>query len=415
MATTGVAHAGPDDGVRQDSLDNPDEPSNLLPRIRKRGDQKDSLFPVSPLRRLHDLTDKAKQSLYDVTALKLGITLVHLFQGVSDELPGQDQWGTNTNLDLVGNWDLINKGKPTQGQAVFHVQGRWGYGTTAPEDLATFSLGSLLGTANTFSPYTPTFLLRNLYWRQGSPEAGWAYRFGKITPDALLSTSAHISAYTTFLPTADGPFSIALPDSGLGAVGAWYINDRVTLVGLVSDANGDRFTFGDPGAGDFFQAAELHVKIAPRTSKAGYSKLTFWHTGGTKDGLPNNGANGPNGWGFIAKLEQELTADGRAIGILRYGQSFNQSAFYHQQASVNFLLYDPPGPARLQNDLLGAAFNWVNATNGVRDEYNLEAFYRLPVFPLVDMTLSFQFVINPALDLGIDRAAVFSLRIRTTF
>jgi hypothetical protein len=32
--------------------------------------------------------------------------------------------------------------------------------------------------------------------------------------------------------------------------------------------NGDRFNEGDIGEGDLFTAAELHVKIAPRTSRA---------------------------------------------------------------------------------------------------------------------------------------------------
>ncbi len=403
-------------GLSYDSLDDPDEPSNLLRRIEERGTQKDSLLPVSPLRWLHDSTDKAKQDLYDATGLNLGFSLTHLFQGISEALPGEDTWGTATTSDLVGNWDLIDKGEATLGQAVFLVQGRWEYGVAAPEDLGPVSLGSLLGTANTFAAYTPTFILRNLYWRQGSPQARWAYRLGKISPDATLGTSAHIAAPTTFLPTAStGPFSIALPDSGLGAVGAWYINDRATLVGLVSDANGDRFDFGDISEGDFFKAAELHVKIAPRTPKAGYSKLTLWHTDGTKDGLPSNGMNGPDGWGFFVKYEQELTADGQAIGILRYGKSFEDSAFYGQQASAYFLLYDPPLLHRLKNDLIGVAFNWVDATSGVRDEYDVEGFYQFPLFPHVDMTLSYQYVIDPALDLGIDRASVFSLRLRTSF
>jgi len=420
MATTGVAYAGSNvdarGGVQQESLDAPDEPSNLLRRIEERNTEKDSLLPVSPLGWLHDSTDKAKQDLYDATGLNLGFTMTHVFQWISEALPGEDTWGTATTTNFVGNWDLIDKGEATLGQAVFLVQGRWEYGVAAPEVLGTNGFGSLIGTANTFSEYTPTFILRNLYWRQGSPEAGWGYRLGKISPDATLGTSAHIAAPTTFLPTGStGPFSIALPDSGLGAVGAWYINDRATLVGLVSDANGDRFDWGDISEGDFFKAAELHVKVAPRTPKAGYSKLTLWHTDGTKDGLPANGSNGPSGWGFFVKYEQELTADGRAIGILRYGKSFEDSAFYDQQVSAYFLLIDPPLLHRLQNDLIGVAFNWVDATNGVRAEYDVEAFYRFPLFLHVDMTLSYQYVIDPALDLGIDRASVFSLRLRTSF
>jgi hypothetical protein len=413
--------AGPNDsersGSRQDSFDDPTEPSNLLPLIDERRTQKDSLFSVSPLGWLRDETGKLKQDLYDTTGLKLGSLFAHVFQGLSDALPDEDEWGTSTTLHLLGTWDLINKGKPTQGQAVFHVEGRWDYETTGPEELGSFSLGSVIGTADTFSKYSPAFILRNLYWRQGSPEAGWVYRIGKITPDALLSSSAHLSSDANFLTSGGtGAFAIALPDSGLGAVGALYINDRVALAGLVSDANADRFDFGDIRAGDFFKAVELHVKVAPRTPKAGYSKLTLWHTDGTEDGLPANAEAGPSGWGFFVKHEQELTADGRAIGILRYGKCFDDSAVYDQQAAVHFLLYEPRVLTRLKNDLVGAAFNWTKATpSDTRSEYNVEVFYRFPIFPNVDTTLSYQSVINPALTRDIDHASVFSLRIRTVF
>jgi hypothetical protein len=118
----------------------------------------------------------------------------------------------------------------------------------------------------------------------------------------------------------------------------------------------------------------------------------------------------------LLKHEQELTADGRAIGILRYGKSFDDSGFYNQQASAHFLLYDPPVPGQLLHDLIGVAFNWVDATqSGSRSEYNIEVFYRFPIFPLVDITLSYQSVIKPALDPDNDHASVFSLRIRSTF
>ncbi len=232
----------------------------------------------------------------------------------------------------------------------------------------------------------------------------------------MLSSSAHISPATTFLPTGSYPFVNAFPDSGLGIAGVWYINDRVKLMGLVSDANGDRTDMGDIERGDFYKAIELGVKIAPKTEDAGYSKLTIWHTDGTEDGEAANGNLGPDGWGFFVKHEQELTDDGRAIGILRYGQAFEGSAFYKQQAGANFLLYDPANIGTLQNDLLGVGFNWVYPDiPDARSEYNLEAFYRFPLFPQVDMTLSYQSIFNPALDPDNDHASAFSIRIRTTF
>ena len=424
LLAAGHAQAGSDleapRGAQQDSLGGLTDPSILLPEIDRRGAEKDALFPVSPLGWLHNLTDQAKQKLYDASSIDLGLVITHVFQGLSEAFPGEDKFGTATTTDLVGSWDLINKGEPTQGQAVVHVQGRWDYGTTGPEDLGFANIGSAIGTADTFAEYSPPFVLRNLYWRQGSPEAGWGYRVGKITPDGLLSSSAHLDSQTTFLPSGGvSSLAIAFPDSGLGAVGAWYINDRASLVGLVSNANADRFDriySEDISDGDLFTAAEVHVKIAPRTSKAGFSKLTLWHTDGTKDGSAINAMTGRSGWGIFAKHEQELTADGRAVGILRYGKSFDESAFYEQQAGVHFLFYEPRVLTRLKNDVVGVAFNWASVPeSSARSEYNAEVFYRFPLFPQVDTTLSYQSVINPAFNRDDDHVSVFSLRIRTTF
>ncbi len=398
--------------------DDPEDPQNLLPDIQERRAETDSLLPVSPLQWLHKGTDWGKKSLSDLTGIEFGADVTHLFQGLSEALPGEEQWGTATTSNFFGTWELIARGKPYRGQIVAHGQARWDYGTTGPEALGLASLGSAIGTANTFSEYEPSrVLLRNLYWQQGSEEAGWAYRIGKITPDAILSSSSHLNASTTFLPnTSIGSFSSAHADSGLGLTAAWFPTDRIRLLGLISDANGDRQNWGDLGAGDFYESIELGVKLAPRTPKAGYSKLTFWHTDGTKNGEPANANLGPSGWGFFLKLEQELTADGRLIGIVRYGRSYDDSAAYKQLASVHFLFYDPRFIGRIRNDLVGIAFNWAEVpVSAARSEYNVEAFYRFPIFPSVDVTLSYQSVIHLALDRGNDHASVFSLRLRTTF
>ena len=249
------------------------------------------------------------------------------------------------------------------------------------------------------------------------------YRIGRITPDAMLGTSAHINGFTTYLPVAGtGPFVMGLPDSGLGLAAGRFVNDRVNVMVLVSDANADRFDFGDIDEGDFFTAVELEVKVRPLSENAGYSKVTFWHNDGTKFGNAINGSTGKEGWGLFIKHEQELTCDGRAIAIGRWGRGFNESALYEQLAGAHFLLYDPFCSCRytrdelIEADVFGAAYNWVQPSEvGARDESNVEFFYRFPLFPLTDMTLSYQAIINPALDLGIDSASVFSLRLRSTF
>ena len=90
------------------------------------------------------------------------------------------------------------------------------------------------------------------------------YRIGRITPDAMLSSSAHINGLTTYLPVGgSGPFAMGLPDSGLGMAAGLFVSDRVNVMGLVSDANANRFDFGDIGEGDYFTAVELQVKVLP--------------------------------------------------------------------------------------------------------------------------------------------------------
>ena len=397
---------------------NPEDPSVLLSReIPQRRVERESALPVSPLTSLHDATDRAKKELYEATNIELGLTINHLFQWLSDALPGKDDWGTTTDADFVGSWALVNRGEPTQGKAYFLVQGRWDYGTTGPQTLGFDSLGTAGGTANTFSVYVPAFILRNLYWEQGSPEAGWAVRTGKISTDAMVGTSRWISPNTTFLPNAGtGFFSNGLPDSGLGLAGAVFFNERFKVTGIVSDANGNRFDWGDITAGDFYTSLEFAYKIAPRTEKAGFSKFTIWHNDGTQDGQPINASTGNEGWGMTLKLEQEFTDDGRAVGVLRWGKSWNDSAIFKQQLGLHFLYDNPSGPAGLKHDLIGIAGNWVDSVvAGSRDEYNLEVFYRFPLFPSVDMRLSYQYIYHPALTRGIDSASVFSLGLRTVF
>ena len=415
----GVAHAQQSAGQSSGISDDPDDGKNILREIqeRRRAEERNALIPRSPLGRLRDGIDRGKERLYEATRLKLGFAFNHLYQEFSDALPREDHGGTSSDFDILGSWELVHQGKPDQGELFFGIEGRWDYGTIAPQTLSGVALGSLIQTANAFTNYVPTFIVRNLYWEQGTPKAGWVYRIGKITPDAIVSTSKHLSPVATFHTAAGtGGFATPLPDSGLGVAGVVYLTDYFKILGVFSDSNGDRFNFGDFGAGDYFKALEFSVKIAPRTEKAGFSKLTIMHSDGTKDGQPINANTGRPGWGVLLKHEQELTDDGRAIMLLRYGFSTNRSAIYNQQASVQFLLYDPIQGDRLNNDVIGIGYNWIEPSAiGGRDEHNVEVFYRFPLFPKVDTTLSYQSVINPALAPTLDHSSVFGLRMRTTF
>ena len=266
-------------------LSSPEDPMNQLPLIRERKAEKDAVFRVSPLQKAHDDSNEWNAALKEKTGLGFGMNSNTTLQGLSTALPGEDKWAVATTIDFVGTWEAINRGKPSKGQVFFQVEGRWDYGTTGPTNLGPNSLGSLGFTANIYAAYVPTFLpFRNLYWQQGTREAGWAYRVGRITVDQIFSTSRHISPALTFQPIlGTGPFVIGLADTGWGAAGAWYPTKRVGVIGAVHDADSNRQDFVTP-QGNLFTAIEVGGQIAPQTDKAGYSKLTLWHTDGTSDG-----------------------------------------------------------------------------------------------------------------------------------
>jgi porin len=399
-----------------------EDPVVELRQIRQRRvDPPDSLFRTSPLTPLRECNIAAEKRIYKATDIKFGTNFNTLFQGLGENIPGTDDFGMATFMSFVATWDGFRKGCPNQGELTLGLEGRWDWGTTDPVTLGNEGLGSLTFTANPFGTYTPTFLVRNLFWRQGSRQAGWMYRIGRVTPDQFLQTSAHLTPLTSFMPIAGtGPFAMGLSDSGLGMFGGLFLSDRVNLVGVVSDANANRANFGHLSEGDFFTAVELQAKIFPVTSKAGYSKLSFWHNDGTANGKAINGSTGVEGWGVFIKHEQELTCDGRAIAIARWGKSYKASATYEQLAGGHFVLYDPFNAGRFKKmgfnaDLAGVAYNWVQPTGVNRDESNVEMFYRFPMLPEMDATVSYQAIINPALDPSNDYGSAFSLRLRSSW
>ena len=89
---------------------------------------------------------------------------------------------------------------------------------------------------------------------------------------------------------------------------------------------------------------------------------------------------------------------------------------YKSQANLLFLYYDPSFIGHIQNDVIGLGLNYVDPSlPGTRGEYNPEIFYRFPLFPQVDMTLSYHSIIDPSLDRSNSHASAFSIRLRATF
>lgn len=392
-----------------------EDPKTQIAVIEQRTQVRDGVFP-SPIQGFRDEFSAWKDGIYQQTGLKLGFSFHTVFQYADNVIPDTSDTGWATDFDFVGAWELLNRGAPTQGELHFGLEGRWNYGRTGPQTIGLANIGAAGGSANSFEAYSPNFILRNLFWHQGSAEAGWEYRLGKITTDAILAVSRHLSPNATFLSNAGtGLFVNSYADSGLGAVGTVYFNAANGYVrAAITDSNGDRFDWGDISEGDFYTALELGYKILPRTKNAGYSKLTIWHTDGTKDGTPINGNTGESGWGYSLLLEQELSADGNIVAVGRYGNSNDGAAIYDEQAALAFLFYQPFG--WFDSDAVGLQYNYIDPAGEMsRDEHTFEAFYRFPLVPDLETTLAYQYIDTPGNTTEINSSNVFSLRFTTSF
>jgi hypothetical protein len=398
--------------------DDVNDPENQLRRRERRQDERKGLFPVDPFGGLRRWATKSSDALYDKTDFRLGVAFHHVFQWVDPNVTDTPSDATSTDFDVIGNAKLFKKGKPMEGSLFFNIEGRWAYGTIGPQTLGFVSAASSGGTANSFLEYVPAFLpFRQLYLQQGSRESKWGYRLGKVTVDGLLTSSRHLNPNTTFLPNAGtGMFVNAPPDSGIGIIGRHGFDESWSLLALVSDANADRQNLGDPGAGDFYKAMEVQWKTPRGAARGAGAKATFWHTDGTKDGQVANAGAGPDGYGYSVLVESALAKNGRPWIVARYGRSYDGASIYDAQAGLHFMLYQPAGPLRFETDLLGVAINWVDsATDGARDELNYELFYRFPLFRKLDLTASYQYIEDPAVNHEFDHANAYSLRLTTDF
>jgi porin len=67
-------------------------------------------------------------------------------------------------------------------------------------------------------------------------------------------------------------------------------------------------------------------------------------------------------------------------------------------------------------DLIGIGFSWGQPANrALRDQYTLEAFYRVLITPHTHLTPDVQVIVDPSEEPDRDVVTVFGLRLRTLY
>ncbi len=121
----------------------------------------------------------------------------------------------------------------------------------------------------------------------------------------------------------------------------------------------------------------------------------------------------PSGQGVAFHFEQEAGPEGRLVPFARYSYGYGAGLRVRQSLAVGMGLEKPFG---MDTDRIGLAFSWAEpAKDPKRDQYGIEAFYRLAITPSAQLTPDVQVIFNPADFPEASRVLVGGVRLRTLF
>ena len=135
--------------------------------------------------------------------------------------------------------------------------------------------------------------------------------------------------------------------------------------------------------------------------------MTFWNIDARQD------VGRPNDRGIAATLEQPLGCEGIYVPFLRYAYAHRGLNGVRQNLSVGLGIENLFGQ---NDDVLGLAAAWQKSSASTsRDQYVMEAFYRIYITPHTHLSPDIQVVIDPANEPTKDAVTVFGLRFRTLY
>lgn len=383
-------------------FNSPDDVDNQLAESEE---PNDALFPVGPLEPFHVQWQHFARRLAQEIWLDLGLNYTALYQHSDTSLRGRPSQGAVGDLDVFGRWNLVNRGGPWPGAMVFFTENRQRFTEIPPSDLGA-AIGSLWGTTNAFSEQD--YALTQLYWEHGSREDRLIFRLGKMDPDSIFDRSRYVSANKAFLNQAFST-TLTMParKAALGATLAISPITKTYVIGGVYDANGTKTSFGEIEKGELFTAIEFGVAPGHGKPGAGLYHVTLWHSDGQEE------ANRPSGRGIALTFQQELGPDGDIVPFFRYSYGDGGATPIRQAIVVGMGLEEPFGQ---NNDLIGVGFSWGQPTDStVRDQYVLEAFYRLQVTPHTNLSPDIQLIFHPSENPAEEIIIVGGARLRTVF
>ena len=345
-----------------------------------------------------------KDRLREVSGFDFGLDYAALYQQANSSPFGDDHAASGV-LRLYGKWTALGHGTQDTGKLVWKVEHRHqiGENNISPSSLAG-NLGYVGVTGISFNDAGG--FLGPLYWEQMFRRENSTIGFvlGRLDPLDFVDISGYSSQWRRFQnPSTAANSALFFPDLGFGAGAGFTSNDQWAFGATIHDANGQQNEYDFFGGGSEFYTTG-YVSWAP-SRKQRFEReihLTAWHV----DERTDRGS--PDGWG-LSFAANWLT--GNCMPFLRLGWSEGGAA-RADKAIVFGTLYRPG------NNIgeIGLAWNWESMSNDALGEQQVvEAFLRWEPTENIEITPSFQLLIDPALNPDENLVPLFGLRTRITF
>jgi hypothetical protein len=377
------------------------------------------VIPIGVGRSWFDLKD----DIYDKIGLRFGFSYQMLFQSASDTAPEAafdtalgHWWG------FLLKWTLLKKGEDFEGILVFSMFERKELGNNALP--ATFGVADVGGITSTNVEFTNwSFEVENLYWEQWlrAGRSRLMLRVGNQVVTTLLNPFRFKDARVSF---TTGPFAfhptVPYPTFGFGAGFKWWAAEEsgLYIAASLNDMNGDPnlrgLDWSTVGRGEFFYGFEVGYDWKRSEDDFDHVHLLVFYADErstrSPDTLPNRA-----GGGFRLLGEKQL---GPWVGFASY--TFNTAegggvtgTLANHTATAGFAYRKPfnvAGEAAL-------GFFYMNPIEEifdqrVRNQYGVEAYWRIRLTRNIWITPGIQLLLDPALNLEEDFVAMPHLKFR---
>jgi carbohydrate-selective porin OprB len=363
-----------------------------------------------------------KDDIYDKYGLRFGISYQMLGQHASAVLPdaaydaalGQ-WWG------FMLKWTLLNRGTDNEGHLVFSMFERSAVGNNAVPAIFPADVGSLTGNVE-FTTWR--FAIENLYWEQwlklGQHEL--MLRVGNQVVTTLLNPFRFKDSRVSF---TTGPWAfhttVPYPTFGFGAGFKWWPDEDDSgfyVAGSLNDMNGDPnlegFGWSTVGRGEFFYGLELGYDWKRAKDDYDHVHLLLFYADErstrSPDTLPNKAGGGIRIHGE-KQWDRWVGFGGYTYNTAEGGGVTGTLAEHNLTAGLAYL-----NPFGIQGEA-AASLLYMKPIDEifddpVRDEYGLEAYWRMRLSNNIWLTPGVRLLLDPALNQDDDFIAIPHLKFR---